>query len=104
MPYIVCDASEKMPSKCWGRYRKVAVVEVERGVRRISMISERAKGVVRIVEEWRRLNVGTTERSAFSIATREAEELARRLNEEEQAILARTVAAAEENNALHFAP
>lgn len=104
MPYIVCDSSEKMPSKCWGRYRKVAVVEVERGVQRISMISERAKGVVRIVDEWRRLHVGTTERCAFSVAMGKAEELARRLNEEEQALFARTVAAAEKANAMAFVP
>lgn len=104
MPYIVRVSSAQMPSQCKGVYKKVAVVEVEMGVQQISMISTRAKGVVRIVSERDKLHVGKTERCAFAIALREAEELARRLNEEEQALFARTMAAAEENNAPPFTP
>jgi hypothetical protein len=44
------------------------------------MISERAKGCHRIVETWESRNIGKTDRCAFRVALREAEELAARLN------------------------
>src|SRR3990167_6719186 len=79
--FIVMTASEKMPSTCWGRYGKIAVVEVEDGfVGRPKMISTRARGVVRIVSEWRKLNIGSSERCAFEVAKREAEALSLELN------------------------
>lgn len=68
-----------MPSTCWGRYARVAVLEVEVGTHP-TMISERARGVVRIVETWEKLNVGTSERCAYQRALAEAEELAADLN------------------------
>ena len=81
--YMVMSASEKMPNSCWGRYGKVAVVELEPGFReRPSMISERAVGLKEIVAEWRRLNVGSTERCAFQVALAAANELCDELNEE----------------------
>lgn len=65
MSYLVKSSSEKMPAKCKGQYRRVAVLEVQDGVQDVSMISLRARGVVSIVREWRALSVGSTERCAF---------------------------------------
>ena len=79
--YIVMTATEKMPASCWGRYRRVAVVRLEDGFTgEPKMISERARGLAEIVEEWRACSVGTTDRSAYRRAVAEAEALAARLN------------------------
>jgi hypothetical protein len=80
--YIVKTASARMPSSCWGRYGKIAVLEVEedRDLDEPRIISERARGVVRVVEVWDRLHVGKTARCAFARALREAEALADKLN------------------------
>jgi hypothetical protein len=78
--FIVQTASAKMPSSCWGQYRRVAVLEVAGTVKRVSMISSRARGVKAIVETWEKLNVGSTERCAYRRALREAIELAEKLN------------------------
>lgn len=80
MPYIVKDAAARMPSSCWGRYRRVAVLEVDEGVTDVKMISDRARGVRRIVQTWERLNVGSTERCAFQVALTKAKALAAELN------------------------
>lgn len=80
--YIVMSAQERMPTTCWGNYSKVAVVELEPGTNSTpKMISERAKGIKRIVQIWRRLYVGKTDRCAFSRARAEAEVWANELNE-----------------------
>lgn len=71
--YIVQTASAKMPSSCRGTYARVAVIEVDAGVKRVSMISPRAKGVVRIVATWERRSVGKTKNCAFQRALRAAE-------------------------------
>lgn len=88
--YIVASSAACMPGSCWGVYRRVAVLEVERGEdgEPVSprMISERARGVVRLVETWEALNVGKVHRRggkgrcAYSRAMVEAEELAAKLN------------------------
>ena len=77
--YVVRVSSANMPGSCWGKYAHVAVMEVAPGTMP-TMISERAKGVVRIVRAWRSRNVGTTERCAFRRALAEANELAAKLN------------------------
>lgn len=69
--FVVRTSRECMPGSCWGQYGRVAVVEVEAGTYP-SMISQRAKGVVRIVWERRRLNIGKTDRCAFQRAVDEA--------------------------------
>jgi len=69
--YIIMTASAHMPNSCWGIYRRVALVEVEKGVEP-KMISERARGVVRIVRTWENLNVGTTDKCAYRRALAEA--------------------------------
>lgn len=83
--YVIRASSAKMPSSCWGTYRHVAVMEVEKGTFP-TMISERARGVVRIIEEWRGLNVGpiaqrgdTGGKCAYSVALRSARALIKQL-------------------------
>jgi hypothetical protein len=72
MAYIIQSAAAKMPSSCWGHYRRVAVLEVDDGVERVSMISARAKGVRRVVTTWEKLNVGLTEKCAYERALAKA--------------------------------
>ena len=81
--HIVMTAQACMPSKCWGRYAKVAVVKLEDGLPldfRPAMISDRARGVVKVVELWDRCNVGKTDRCAFAVAKAAAENVCARLN------------------------
>jgi len=82
--FAVLDKSAHMPSSCWGRYRRVGVVEVDPSIIPDDvlppMLSTRAKGVIRIVETWERLNHGKTERCAYRVALAEAEALAADLN------------------------
>lgn len=77
--YKVLTASAKMPASVKARYGKVALCECESGVEP-KMISERARGVVRIVTLRDRLFWGTSKRSAFYQAKRELEARAARLN------------------------
>lgn len=78
--YIVKTASVSMPAKVRSPYRRVAVLEVEDGVASVSMISSRARGVVRVVHTWERLNVGRNVRSAFAVALRHARNMAEDMN------------------------
>jgi|TARA_Y100000034_G_C6699139_1_gene308240 hypothetical protein len=78
--YITQTATAHMPNSCWGRYGKVGVLEVEDGIDRVSMISDRARGAIRVVEVWDRQFWGKSNRCAFAIACREAEALAASLN------------------------
>ena len=78
--YIVQSASAQMPASCRGRYMRVAVLEVPAGVERATMISDRARDVVRVVETWERLSVGLTERCAYRRALAAAKALAAKLN------------------------
>jgi hypothetical protein len=80
--YIVMTASAKMPSSCRGIYRKVAVVEVEAGVQP-KMISEHAKGVVRIVALWDKRHAGGP-KSAYQLAIVAADQMAKDLTEGKQ--------------------
>ncbi len=84
MTYIVQTAAAKMPNTCWGVYRRIAILEVKAGVKKVAMISTRARGLVRIVRTWEKLNVGTTNRCAFERALSEARALCDRLNEAKQ--------------------
>jgi hypothetical protein len=78
--FIVMTAAAQMPASCKDRYGRVAVCEVELGVRP-KMISERAKGMVRIVSLRDKLHAGTGgPRTAYSIALADAERLAAGLN------------------------
>jgi len=79
MTHIVKTARAEMPGSCWGRYGRVAVLEVEPDVADVAMISARARGVRRIVRLWDRRHVGGP-RSAFTVALREATALRAELN------------------------
>ena len=82
--FIVQSSAACMPSSCWGRYRRVAVLEVQEGVDRVKMISPRALGVVRVVRTWEKRSVGSTERCAYRRALQEAQKLAASLAAEVQ--------------------
>lgn len=78
--FIVMTASAKMQSSVYARYGRVAVCEVEVGVRP-KRISERAKGMVRIVSLRNRLYAGLGgPRTAYAIAKADAERLCAGLN------------------------
>lgn len=78
--YIVQTSAARMPTSCWGRYRNVAVLEVDADRDSVAMISTRARGCRRIVSYRGKLNVGSSGRDAYSVALREAYGLAARLN------------------------
>ena len=60
----------------YGPYCRIAIVELEDGFEgEPKMISERAKGVVRVVRDFGDVFVGKTERSAYHRALKEAEEI-----------------------------
>lgn len=78
--YIVQTAQASMPASCWGKYGRVAVLEVDIECIVVSRISENARGVHRIVETWERRFWGTSDRCAFSRAYDEALALVEKLN------------------------
>jgi hypothetical protein len=86
--FVVKSSAACMPSSCWGRYRRVAVLEVRPDVTTVAMISARARGVVKVVATWEKLHCGKTDRDAFSGALRAAQEMADRLNVGEKSPLA----------------
>ena len=77
--YVVAESAACMPSSCWGRYRRVAVLEMADGAPAPKMISERARGVVRVVRTWEKRADGLTERCAAARARVEAAALVRDL-------------------------
>lgn len=84
--YIVMESAAQVRGKMreFGVYRRIAVVEVNDVYAlvdaRPKMISPRAKGVVRIVQEWSPMHKGKTERSEYYVALKAAEEMAAELN------------------------
>ena len=83
--YIVKVSAAKMPLNCWGRYVRVAVIEVDPGVEDVTMISKRARGELRVVEVWEACHVGTTDRCASERAITAAYELIDELCNEDKA-------------------
>lgn len=79
LPFIVMTSSAKMPARCKGIYRRVAVVETD-GTAYPKIISERARGVVRIVTDYGPCYVGSTERCEYRKALKEARRFADHLN------------------------
>ena len=78
--FIVMTAAAVMPASCRGRYGKVAVCEVIKGVKP-KMISERAKGMVRIVSLADKLHAGQGgPKTAYALAKVDAERLCAGLN------------------------
>jgi hypothetical protein len=78
--FIVKTASAKMPSKCWGRYARVAVIELNEGYGSTPYIKEGIKQVKRIVELWDKCHVGKTDKGEFQKRLKEAHELCAQLN------------------------
>lgn len=78
--YIVQTAWAKMPGSVKAPYRRVAVIEVTSPDVVPAMISQRARGVVLVVETWERCNVGFGKRSAYARALMAANALAAKLN------------------------
>jgi uncharacterized protein YbaA (DUF1428 family) len=79
--FIVQVRTAKMPTSVKAPYRRVAVLEVQDGIDNVSMISSRARGVVRIVETWERCHA-RGKNTAFTRALAAAQELAAQLNSE----------------------
>jgi len=80
--YVVMTAVAKMPTSCWGRYRRVAVLELEPGFEGSpKFISERARGVARVVATWEKCNVGERKRSAYVRALAAAHALVAELSQ-----------------------
>jgi len=95
--HIVMTSSAKMPASCKGRYGNVAVVQLTQEYTaknaRPVMISDRAKGVLRVVWRSGPRNVGLTERCGFQRALAEAERYAEMLNNARDMAEARTLIA-----------
>ena len=77
--YIIMTASETMPKSCKGIYRRVAIVETD-GVTTPKQIHPLHKAVISIPYQWRRLNVGKTNRCAYQRALCEAQTILNKLN------------------------
>jgi len=82
--FIVMTSSAKMPMSCKGRYGNVAVVELTEEYAAANkvplLISERARGVARIVWHSGPCNIGSTDRCAFARAMIDAKHDAEKLN------------------------
>ena len=72
---IIKISQEKMPSSCWGKYGRVAIMEMEADAPFPAMISPRASGCVKIHKVWNKLFWGTSERCALRRAVEAARQL-----------------------------
>ena len=78
---IIKISQEKMPSSCWGKYGRVAVMEMEVDAPFPAMISSRTRGCVKIHRVWNKLFWGTSERCAFRRAVEAARQLIKTLED-----------------------
>jgi len=82
--HIVMDACAPSRGKWQHPRRKVAVVQLTQEYTaknwRPKMISDRARGVLRIIATWNNLYVGKTDKCEYAVRLKAAEELAARLN------------------------
>lgn len=62
---LVVSSVAKMPVKCWGSYRRVAVLLVARGARP-AMISKRARGVVSVLATAEKLSARGGDGTAYA--------------------------------------
>jgi hypothetical protein len=79
MQWIVMTSSAHMPNSCWGRYRNVALVLLRDGGLPPKIITDRAKGVAKLIHLGHH-HVGKTSRCAYARALTEAETRAAALN------------------------
>jgi len=86
--YVVKTAGANMPASCWGKYGRVAVLEIADTltVADIDRIDARSKKIVSVVRTWEKRHIGKTSRCAFQIALKEARELAEALNKADQVV------------------
>src|SRR5262249_35939121 len=74
--WVVMTASARMPSACRGKYRRVAIVQLNQEYTahgwQPKMISDRARGVLRVVD-YGHHSVGKTRRCAYAKALEEAQ-------------------------------
>lgn len=82
MPWIVMTSAAKMPSSCRGKYRNVALVEIEDIDNPPATIREQ-RGVLRI-QHWGAHNVGKTDRCAYRRMLANAETVAAMRNIKEE--------------------
>lgn len=83
--YLIQTSSAHMPNSCWGQYRNVAILEVDSILRRhVSMISDRARGVVEVYQHLGHHHVGRggSGRCAYAKALARAEATLDRLEAE----------------------
>ena len=81
---VAMSACARMPASCRGQYRRAALVIVDTDVCAIpKMISERARGVVRLIDSTGGLHVGRTEKGAWQRKMTNMERIARIINEYE---------------------
>ncbi|HKD27865.1 MAG TPA: hypothetical protein VKC66_18410 [Xanthobacteraceae bacterium] len=84
--WIVMTSAACMPSRCWGTYRRVALVKLNQHYTahdlRPKMISLRARGVLDM-RDLGRHNVGASNRCAYAKALDRANALAFQLNNAE---------------------
>jgi hypothetical protein len=78
-PFVVKTSSSRLGNNCYGKYANVAVIETD-GITKPKMISERPKGVIRIIRKETNCNMGTTLRSSFGQACEYAVDLCEFLN------------------------
>ncbi len=79
--FITMTASCTPASSCNYPYRRHAVVELDPGfVGRPRQISDRARGIRRIIQRWENCCVGKTRYCASRVAATEAQDLCENLN------------------------
>lgn len=82
--YIVKTARARMPGSCWSgmSYYRTAILRLVDGAKAsdVTMISERARAVEEVVEEWGPSYSGKTDRCAHARDVAEAEDYCAYLN------------------------
>lgn len=79
--FIVMTSSASMPSSCWGRYRNVAIVEVDKGYEPPSIDSRNKR--IHSIQHFGPKFVGYTDRCAYNRTLHKAEAEVAELNSEE---------------------
>jgi len=76
--HIVLESAAKMPSSCWGTYRRVGVLRLRSPGSQPRYIRDTHAATV--VRTYERLHVGTTDRDAYTAGLRAAVRLAAELD------------------------
>lgn len=95
LKWIVMTTKAHMPSSCWGayNYRNIGLIELNRAeaLGAPKMLSDRAKGINRIIDAWYGVHCGETRKSkgvriidAYICAAHEHNQMVRTLREMNQ--------------------